>query len=191
MIQSQLIDSIKREVKLSGTNELDTTIGEIIDQELLKYAAKTKYSQFFVKDAQLLLEAATESIDLPADLQHFLPENIRYFEADFENDDSGTELKPYNKRRSIESGNPIQFIRQGNSLLLTPYKDIASGDYLLIDYYAFPVALGASDPFPIANLEATIRQEVMARCSVFTDIKRYPMYKAQAKEAYIADRSAQ
>jgi hypothetical protein len=188
MVVSQLLDSIKREVKLSGTGELDATILEIVNEETVKYAAKNRYAQFFVKDDQLLLEAGTSAVDLPVDLQHFLRDTVRYFTAD-EDTSEGRELKLYDKRRSQQGGLPVQYVRQSSQLLLTPYDEISSGDYLLIDYYAYPASLGLDDIFPLPNLENTIRQEVMARCCVFTDIKRFPMYKAQAKDAYIANLS--
>ena len=189
MIVSQLLDSIKREVKLSGTGELDATILEMINEELVKYAAKNQYAKFFVKDEQLLLNTATSEVDLPSTLQHFLRDTIRYYTADEDTEDGGRQLNLYDRRRSLQGGLPVQYIRQGSQLLLTPSDEISSGDFLLIDYYEYPPDLSLTDIFPLPDLENTIRQEVMARCSVFTDIKRYPMYKAQAKDAYIANLS--
>lgn len=188
----QMLADIKTESRNSGNTELDSWIEGIINEILAHYTALNKYPQMLQKDTQLNLTAQTSTIALPTDLQHLDGKNVRYFQEN-EIDSNGRLLQKYNKFRNAEMGWTSQFIRSGNNLLLTPAECIATGDYILIDYWSIPVTLvtGASNVFPIVELIDVVKKECVARVTTFDDPKQWQRYKSEAKESYIAAQAVQ
>lgn len=184
----QLLNDVKIESRNSGNTEQDIWILGVINEVLSRFTALTKYQQFFNKDEVLTLTTNTEAILLPSDLQHLDKKNIRYFPGgDYAN--APTLLQKYDKRRNTTSGRPIQFIRQTGHLLITPFAQIETGDTLLIDYWNLP-PIGITDTiFPIPELIATVKMEVVARSVTFDDPKQWQRYKSEAKEQYIASKA--
>lgn len=180
----QLLADIKIDSRNNANDELDTFIVSQINQLLVHYVGLKQYEQLFIKDAHLNLTAATSAINLPADLQHLNKYNIRYLTP---GDQMGRQLAKYDKYRSIQSGPVCQFVRQNKQLLLTPFGQIMTGDYLLIDYWKFPpiLATGLNTIFPIPDLIPVIEKGVCAKIVPFDDPKQYTRFKAEEKEAYI------
>jgi hypothetical protein len=183
----QMLSDIKVESRNNSNTELDAFIVVKINQLLVHYAGLKQYEQFFIKDYQLNLTAATSAVALPANLQHLNKYTIRYLCS---GDLMGRILSKYDKYRNITQGPVCQFVRQNSTLLLTPFVDIETGDYLLIDYWQMPPILAVAQTpntiFPVPDLVPVIQQGVCAQVVTFDDPKQWQRFKAQEKENYIA-----
>lgn len=183
----QWLTDVKIESKNSGNTELDQWLIDVCNEMQKQYCALNQYVQLLVADATLNLTTNTELISLPSDLQHIKLETVKYYSDQF---DQPIFLQKYDKYRNITYGWPSQVRRVANQLSITPFVQIATGDYLTFDYYNFPPTLvNPADTFHIPELIPVLKKEVVARASTFSDPKQYQTYKLEAKQAYIASQS--
>lgn len=161
----QLIDDIKQEGRVKGSDNLNISILSLINECLLAHTETERYSKFLLIDVPITLVAGQGTYELPEDFQ-----NIRtvYWWRDGQ---------PVNARTLREKGDFIERSRDGrepkwyeltaDSITVFPYSDVKLTDHLTIDYWKQPDALVETDKFPLAKLYPVIKREVIARLHTF------------------------
>lgn len=183
----EMLDAVKIESKNSGNTELDNWLITLINELQKQYCSLNQYVQLLVAANQTNLTTNTESYSLPINLQHFKIETVKYYSQSFQ---QPVFLQRYDKYRQQTYGWPSQVRRVVNQIQITPFVQIATGDYVTFDYYMFPPTLvSLGDAFLIPELIPVIKKEAIARATTFSDPRQYQVYKGEAKQAYVASQS--
>lgn len=192
MTRLQLITAIKREARIKNSTNLDTMVGEILNDVLVDYCNKTFYWELMKTDTAITAIAATGQYSLPADFQNL--KQVRY----------GVGASPVTMRqllpqydtirRTSTYGLPMYFyLSSGSKLNVFPYSTIAVGDTILIDYYINPTTnfTADGDNFPVPRIEAAVKKEVIARLERFhNDNQGDQSTRSDATQSFVASQSA-
>lgn len=182
----QFLDAIKREAKLEGSTDLDQLIIDKTNDILQEYTKTMQYQEMFKIDTPLTCVAATSVVPLPADYA-YINDTIRYVNA-------AGEVKPLTKLRVShypETGTPETYRMSYGQISLYPFSAIATGDTILIDYYALaPTITNDSDPvtglpsnLPFQTFYVKVKNEVLARLALYQhDLEKFKALEQESQE---------
>ncbi len=164
ILVQQLIDQIKVESRIKGSDTWNITVLGLINEYLLSETETGRYSHAVVRDFDIPLANNQGNYQLPFDLA-----NIKsvYYARDGEAD-RGRVLRNKNDfvEQSRQGREPKFYWLAGNEIILEPFSEIIDTDHLSIDYFQYPTALVVTDPFPIPKLIPVIKQKVIGRLHI-------------------------
>ncbi len=179
-----LLDEIKREGRVKGTDQLDTLILNTVNDLLLQYCLSNRYLEMLLTNQPITTIIANGTYSTPTGFQ--LLRLLRYQRSDgfkytlikrpewIENP-TGKNPRYY----EISSGVPTP------TLNIFPTDNIPDGDTLLLDYYQYPAPIQSlTDIFPIPKLIASIKQKAIYRVHVYqNEIPAAQALKSDAGES--------
>lgn len=175
MKRQQLRDEIRTLANIAGDNTLDFLINQLIDEEIKKYTRLRKYPECFLTGVNLPWEdnlASTLFYNyaiLPADMQHLDVDNIY-----FNNEAFLRNLSKWSRIYTNSATGPVTQFRlctylnahtgvYDKVLEITPGGSISfATDTVRINYWR-AISWDETTDFPIAELESTVMNKVVAR----------------------------
>ena len=158
-----LLDEIKRESRVKGSDNLDTFIKTVINELLLDYAEKIRYFELLLKDQPITLIEATGTYDLPDDFHKMRA--VRYTIG------SGLPYSIYPRGQYVPNtagGNPRFYELAGATITIFPATNIKEVDTLALDYYKYPTELALDgDIFPIPRLIGPLKLKAIHRVLIY------------------------
>jgi len=186
MTVQQFLDSIKREAKLEGSTDLDQLIIDKTNDILQEYTKTMQYQEMFKLDTVIACTAATSLVNLPSDYA-YINDTIRYKTA------AGV-IKPLTKLRVShypETGTPETYRITFGQIYLYPFSAIATGDSIVIDYYALAPTItndsssttGLPSNLPFQTFYVKVKNEVLARLALYQhDLEKFKALEQESQE---------
>jgi hypothetical protein len=160
---SVLLDEIKREARVKGSDNLDTFITTLINELLLDYAEKTRYFELLLREQPIVLSEAESDYDLPDDFHKMRA--VRYTIG------SGIPFSLYPRGQYVpqtSGGNPRFYEVAGTTLTVMPATNVKDNDTLVLDYYKYPTELVSDgDIFPIPRLIGPLKLKAIYRVVLY------------------------
>lgn len=174
-----LVNQIKKESRIAGSNDLDDTVLGLINELLLQYTYNNRYFELLNTNYPIATIAATQAYSLPPDFQNF--KSARYKVS------SGSIYPLYKRTEHLAipvSSIPRYFELSGGQLNILPSDNIQDAESILLDYYALPPKMSdlTNDTFPIPRLYASLKQETVYRLLIYNKVETAPALKSSAKE---------
>jgi hypothetical protein len=158
-----LLTEIKKEARISGSDNLDTWLTSLINELLLDYVEKTRYFEMLLVGQPITLVDETSAYDLPADFHKM--RGVRYTIG------SGNPYPIYPRGEYVQTarnGNPKFYELAGDQILITPITNIRATDTLVMDYYKYPSELvDPGDVFPIPRLIGPLKLKAITRAVIY------------------------
>lgn len=174
-----LISQVKQEARLKGAAELDTFIGNILNDLLLDYTQKNRYFELLNIDSEITTTDANGTYLLPDDFCH--PSLFRYR---FANLNTVTLYKRNVNLSNPLKGSPKYWQITGNTLRIYPLNSIVASETILMDYYAFPAKMVEdTDVFPIPKLINAIKLKAIHRAMRYNNQANAEAFKTDATES--------
>lgn len=187
MTRTAYIASIKAESRITSS-DLDTLIGDIINQKLDDMARIYDYKELIVRDESLTVVDETGAYDAPDDFLRLLQV---YFSHDEEHWIPMDPL-PTGRYAAAYGGHqkPVWFEYEAGKIKVYPYVGLlASDDFLKVDYIQKPSALFADgdDEFPVPSIAEEVRLEIIARLHLYDNSTAATAYHRLAKGELAGD----
>lgn len=158
-----LLDEIKKESRVKGSDNLDSFITTLINELLLDFVEKARYFEMLLRDQPVTLVDETGIYNLPSDFHKLRA--VRYTIS------SGQPypIYPRGVYTSVPTpGNPRFYELAGTSLIISPTDNIRDTDTLVLDYYKYPSELvDPGDIFPIPRLIAPLKLKAIQRVVIY------------------------
>jgi hypothetical protein len=158
-----LLDEIKRESRVKGSDNLDFFIKSVINELLLDYADKIRYFELLLREQPLTLVEAQADYALPSDFHKMRA--VRYTIG------AGLPYSIYPKGQYVPQtagGNPRFYEIAGATITIMPATNIKDADTLVLDYYKYPTELvDDGDIFPIPRLIAPLKLKAIHRVLIY------------------------
>ena len=189
MTRANLILAIKREARVKNSTNLDTMIGEILDDVTTDYCNRQQHFELRKVDTAITLTAGVGQYALPADFNSIACVRYALQASNFNN---YRELRPKTAtiKRTSPNGWPFYyFLSQGFEINIFPFNAVSSADSMLIDYFVTPLSIfsASGDEFPVPRLESTVKKEVIMRLEKFhNDNAGAQMVSQDANSSYQA-----
>ena len=176
---SQLVDDIKIEARVKGSDNLDAWILNLINQLLLDYCEKNQYFELLITNSVIATLQATATYTLPTDfgrerLVRYLPVN-------------GTSRTLVKRNQFLENPRgtlPRWYEIHGTVLDIFPVTNMPAADSILIDYWKLPTTLILGDTFPIPRLLPTLRTRAVTRVLIYNNaLNQAAELKKEAQES--------
>lgn len=165
MTINRFYDLVRHESGLEGTLKGNGFIRECIFEILRDLTAVDLMQECYVPDTDVTAIGVAQRIfSLPTDYQHLAEDSVRFIPAG--NLDKIYFLFESNRNNFTNAGPAARYQIVQNAIQIFPYQNVAIGDKVRIDYYgAIQDSIDWPDtgPFPIANLESTVKKECIAR----------------------------
>jgi hypothetical protein len=176
---SQLVDDIKVEARVKGSDNLDAWILNLVNQLLLDYCEKNQYFELLVTNSVIATLQSTEDYTLPTDFGR--ERLIRYLPT------NGTS-RTLKKRNQFLENPRGQFPRwyevNGTVLSIFPVDNMPAGDSILIDFWKLPTTVVLTDTFPIPRLLPSLRLRAVTRVLAYNNAMPQAGYlKGEAQES--------
>jgi hypothetical protein len=159
-----LRDQIKREGRISGSDNLDGFILDLINELLLEYTEKNRYFELLTTNYTVPTVAAQTGYTLPTDF--FAERLVRYQSA------NGSPFTLRKRTEWIENPRgtmPRWYEIVGTVLNIFPYTDVPDADTIYLDYYKYPQTLATGDVFPIPRLLPTLKIRAVHRVLIYNN----------------------
>lgn len=180
-----MVDRVRAEAKVKGSDTLVGFIIYIINEVLQEYTARRRFDQLRVV-SHPIARTADGTFPLPANLQALQRDYI-YFSEDGDYEDNSYGLLYAGDFRGNSAGLPNRIQRVGNNLLVYPYGDLTADSRIYINYWRKPTELLLpSDVLEIEELQATVLKESIARVSRHSDSDVFTAYVRDAARSYAA-----
>lgn len=158
-----LLDEIKRESRVKGSDNLDTFIKMVINELLLDYTDKIRYFELLLRDQPITLVDEQADYDLPSDFHKMRA--VRYTIG------SGLPYSIYPKGQYVpqtSGGNPRFYEIAGETITIMPADNIVDADTLVLDYYKYATELvDDGDVFPIPRLIGPLKLKAIHRVLIY------------------------
>lgn len=182
---AQLRESIKKEARVKGADNLDSFIDELINELLCDYAINNKPFEFLLTNQPVTTTLNNGTYPLPT---NFISMRlVRYKETP-----TGYIHTLRSRPQYIETAygqRPRWYDLAGASIILFQADDIPAGDILLLDYYAFPTTLVDATVFPIPRLVAPVKLEAIRRVLIYNQqLQEAQVLKGEAVEKDVRGR---
>jgi hypothetical protein len=141
MTRTDLITAIKREARIKNSTNLDTMVGEILDDVVTDYCNRQQYFELRKVDTVITLTDGVGQYALPIDFNTIA--EVRYA-LQVSNFNNYRVLRP--KTATVKRTNPngwpfYFFLSQGFEINIFPYDAVSSADSMLIDYFITPLSV--------------------------------------------------
>ena len=189
------LEEIKREAKLEASSDLDQFIIDKTNDILQEYTKTTQYQEMFKIDTPLTLTAGVGTVALPSDYA-YINDTVRYVTA------AGviTPLVKLRVAHYAKTGTPYNYRLTYGQISLYPYSAIATGDTLLIDYYALAPLItndnnsttGLPSNLPFQTFYVKVKNEVLAKLALYqNNLEKSKALDMQSDEiAFPTDKSS-
>ncbi len=181
-----LLDTIKREARVKGTDQLDDLIVNTINNFLEQQCLMNRFFEMLTPNYQIPTVLNTGIYSAPPQFQ--LLRLLRYQRSDgfkytLRKRSEWVENPPGTRPKFYEvSSIPAQ-------INIFPFDDVPDGDTLLLDYYQYPTPFNLSAlsaPFPIPKLVPSCIQRCIYRVHIFNnEIQAAQALKGDAVESEI------
>lgn len=170
---------IKTDAKVSGSDNLDSYITNLLNEYLLLYATEKRYMELLVLNHEIPTLAGIGEYELPANFME--AKFIRHRAA---SSFTRTLNKPNGFVETPSGSLPKYYIIAGTTLNVQPFADLLAGDTIILDYYRYPDQLVEdTDVFPIPRLLAPIKQRVAHRVMIYNkELQQAAALKAESIE---------
>lgn len=159
LTRTLLIAAIKRESRIGDGTELDTLVGDILDDVVADVFYKERCFELRVVAAGVAMTASTPTINLPADFQ-----NVDEVNFSKDNGDTMEKLLPKDDFVNLKiTGIPQWWQLVGTTLYVFPYSLAAVAHKIFLTYFKTPTFSAAGDLFPVFRLQATVKKEAITR----------------------------
>ena len=176
---SQLVDDIKIEARVKGSDNLDTWILNLVNQLLLDYCEKNQYFELLVTNSTIATLQATQDYALPTDFGR--ERLIRYMPV------NGTSRTLWKRNQFLENPRgtlPRWYEVHGTVLSIFPVTNMPAGDSLLIDFWKLPTTVVLGDQFPIPRLLPSLRMRAVTRVLTYNNaLPQAGAIKTEAQES--------
>lgn len=182
---AELRELIKKESRVSGSDNLDSFIDGLVNELLCDYALKNKPFEFLLTNQPVTTTLNNGIYPLP---NNFISMRmVRYKEIP-----TGF-IRTLNPRpQFVETANgrrPRWYDLAGTNIILFQADDIPANDVLLLDYYAFPDTLDEDTVFPIPRLLAPTKLEAIRRVLIYNrDLQEAQVLRGDAMENEVRGR---
>lgn len=169
---------IKKESRVSGSDNLDDYILDLINELLLDYIEKNHYYELLIPNSPITTIAATGNYPLPASF--YAERLVRYQSL------NGSPFTLRKRNEYLENARgrmPRYYEVNGTNLTIFPSDDVPAGDTVLLDYYKYPNVLITSDVFPIPRLLPTLKLRAIHRVLLYNNnIQQAQAFRGEALE---------
>lgn len=185
MTLEEMTNLIRFEAQIEGSDTMSGYINNLINSLLREYTGKGFYQELLLTDVALTNPgAAVQNWTLPTDIQHWLPDSVRFSEGGDFTVSRNLYAGPFGR---VNEGEPYRFLRAGNILKTFPYASTGTSSLIWISYYKYPAALTLyTETFPIVALEDTVRMAAVARLSRYSKTDRSKAFGAEEQKAFTA-----
>lgn len=160
--------------------------GPLCDLFLHQYmdmmTSQVKYPELLIPDHSIVLTAATQTVTLPADLQHIDINNIRYLTGG----DASVyrHLSNFHRFWGSNLGVTRFALRAGSTLKLWPYSEISGTDTIVFNYWKKSAFSADNDTVLPDQLVPTLITKTIARIANYTSADIAILMKGEAKELF-------
>jgi hypothetical protein len=182
----ELRNEIKLEARVKGSDTLDPFIDDLINELLLDYCQKNRYSELLVLNHAIATLQSTGNYDLPED---FMAERLIRYQAP--NGASRTLHKRNQYLENARGSYPRYYDIAARTLQIFPDIAIPANDSILLDYYKFPNFEDDDEPFPIPKLIPVIKRTAVHRVLVYNrDFQTAAVHRGESAESEVRTKPA-
>lgn len=172
---------IKKESRVSGSDNLDDYILDLINELFLDFIEKNHYFEMLVPNLNITTVAINNGIyPLPAD---FYAERLVRYQPSPPNGSPYTLRKRNEYLENARGTMPHYYEVSGVSLTIFPAQNVPDGDLVLLDYYKYPNILATTDVFPIPRLIMNLKLRAIHRVLLYNNnIQQAAALRGEAME---------
>lgn len=175
---AELRSLIKRESRLTGSDNLDDFIDGLVNELLCDYVQKQRYFETLKTNQIITTTLNNGTYNLPANF--IAMRLVRYKQT------SGYTFTLNSRGQFIETAlgqRPRWYDIAADKLLIFPFDDVPVNETLLLDYWEYPPTLTSGTTFPIPKLVAPIKQEAIRRALIYNQqLQAAQIFKGDAIE---------
>lgn len=192
MTRAQIISAAKSRYKQT-TTELDTLIGDWVDEGYRLVTKQFGWKEAIVRNASQALTAGTEAYNLPAAFFRMVDNSVRFYRQAYTTQQADRIL-PYIKDDQVgfyQSMFDVQYplaytisssITAGRKSLLLLPQFTATGAYVYYDYYSRPDDYDTADTNNTPDLSDYLIYYTLARMAEYFEDDRFSSYNQLARE---------
>lgn len=158
-----LVEQVKKEGRVKGSDNLDTFIKDTINELLLDFTEKVRYHEMLLLNVPITLVDETGTYALPSNYQTLHLARYKVGEQGM--------FYTINKRptyvENTSGGRPRYYDLAAGNINIFPFDQVSDDDTLEIDYYKYPDTLVDATVFPIPKLIVPVKKQAIYRTLLY------------------------